>query len=57
MLHVPTLNMHAAASLAGIMAYSAKLRSGSFIILGLGLCGWVLALGGLGAQNWYVYKP
>jgi hypothetical protein len=47
-------NMHAAVALAGNMAYSAKLRSGSFIILGLALCGWVLALGGLGAQNWCV---
>lgn len=36
------------------MAYSAKLRSGSFVLLGLGLTAWVLALGGLGSINWLV---
>lgn len=34
------------------MAYSTKLRAGSLVLLGIGFCAWVLALGGLGAQNW-----
>lgn len=35
-----------------IMAYSTKLRSGSFVLLGMSFLSWVIALGGLGATTW-----
>lgn len=37
------------------MAYSTKLRSGSFVLLGIGFLSWVIALGGLGATTWCVF--
>lgn len=35
-----------------MMAYSTKLRSGSFVLLGVSFLSWVIALGGLGATTW-----
>lgn len=34
------------------MAYSTKLRTGSFVLVGIAFLSWVIALGGLGATNW-----